>query len=121
MAKNTDLSPLAKGIKEGLEQAIVHAQGKPTPRTRETVVDSADVKAIRESLGMSQSEFASAYKIPLATLQNWEQRRRYPDATVSSYLWVIEKYPQEIKELHESRARYTMDQTFTVDEVYDED
>jgi putative transcriptional regulator len=111
MAKINELSPLAEGIAAGLKQAIAHATGEPTSRTRETIVYGVDAKAIRESLGISQSEFASAYKIPLATLQNWEQRRRHPDATVSAYLLAIEKYPQEIKMLHESREQYTTTQT----------
>jgi putative transcriptional regulator len=48
-----------------------------------------DVRAIREELGLSQQAFASAYRIPLATLKGWEQGRRQPDATASAYLSVI--------------------------------
>jgi putative transcriptional regulator len=46
---------------------------------------------------MSQSEFAEAYHIPLATLQGWEQGRRVPDATAAAYLAVIAKLPREAK------------------------
>jgi putative transcriptional regulator len=38
-----------------------------------------DVKAVRASLGASQSEFALMIGVSVATLQNWEQGRRYPD------------------------------------------
>jgi putative transcriptional regulator len=46
---------------------------------------------------MSQSELAEAYRIPLATLQGWEQGRRSPDATASAYLNVIARLPQEAR------------------------
>ncbi len=46
---------------------------------------------------MTQSEFAEAYRIPLATLQGWEQGRRAPDATASAYLNVIARLPREAK------------------------
>jgi putative transcriptional regulator len=37
-----------------------------------------DVKAVRERLGKSQSEFATMIGVSVATLQNWEQGRRRP-------------------------------------------
>ena len=93
------LSPLAKDIADGLQEAIAYAQGKPAMDTKETIVYTADAKAIREKLQLSQSEFATTYRIPLPTLQNWEQRRRTPDATASAYLWSIESYPQQIRDV----------------------
>ena len=35
---------------------------------------------------VSQKEFADRYGIPEATLQDWEQHRRKPDAATRSYL-----------------------------------
>jgi putative transcriptional regulator len=97
MAK--ELSPIAKDILEGLNNALAHARGKPTPGTIEHVVWIPDVKAIRRSLRMTQEEFARTYKIPVATLRGWEQRRRHPDATVSAYLCVIDRYPKEVQQV----------------------
>ena len=51
------------------------------------------VKEIRVSLGLSQAEFARRYRINLATLKNWEQNRREPDAVAISYLIVIKAIP----------------------------
>jgi len=96
------MSPFAQGILNGLQEAVAHAKGEPTPGTRETVIYTADSRAIREKLNMSQVEFAKAYKIPLSTLKNWEQGRRRPDATASAYLWSIERYPKEIKAGHQT-------------------
>jgi putative transcriptional regulator len=79
---------------ESLNEAVAHARGDKTG-ARVRVVEVPDAKAIRERLGMSQQEFARAYRIPLATLQGWEQGRRQPDATASAYLSVIASLPEE--------------------------
>jgi putative transcriptional regulator len=47
---------------------------------------------------MSQQEFSRVYRIPLATLKNWEQGRRQPDAPAAAYLQVIAKHPREARE-----------------------
>lgn len=71
------MTKFGEDIIEGLKEAIAYTSGEVTgAKTR--VVQVADVRAIRESLGMSQSEFAEAYRIPLATLKGWEQGRRSP-------------------------------------------
>lgn len=92
-----EMSPFASDILQGLENALAHARGEPTPGTIEHVVMVPDVKAIRRSLRMSQETFARTYRIPVATLKGWEQRRRLPDATVSAYLRVIQRYPKEVE------------------------
>ncbi len=83
---------IGQEILEGLEEAIAYADGKATG-VRVHTVNVPDVKAIRKKLGMSQSEFAGTYHIPLATLKGWELERRRPDATASAYLTVIAKNP----------------------------
>ncbi len=47
---------------------------------------------------MSQNRFSTAYRIPLATLKNWEQGRRQPDAPASAYLLAIKRRPREVME-----------------------
>jgi len=39
----------------------------------------ADVKAVRDTLKASQTEFALMIGVSVATLRNWEQGRRTPD------------------------------------------
>ena len=80
-----------------LEEAAVHAQGKGSI-AREHVINVPDVRAIREQLGLSQTAFANAYRIPLATLKGWEQGRRNPDATAAAYLSVIAQLPREARQ-----------------------
>lgn len=81
-----------------MEEAAAHAQGKGAAARVHTIA-VPDVRAIREELGLSQQAFASAYRIPLATLKGWEQGRRQPDATASAYLSVIARLPSEAREV----------------------
>jgi putative transcriptional regulator len=90
-----------------MEEAAAHATGKGTvarahivnvPDVRAHIVNVPDVRAIREQLGLSQTAFAEAYRIPLATLKGWEQGRRQPDATAAAYLSVIAQLPGEARQ-----------------------
>ena len=49
-----------------------------------------DVKAIREALGLSQSEFAARFGLRAKTVQNWEQGRSRPDESARVLLRVIQ-------------------------------
>lgn len=69
-----------------------------------------NVRKIRESLGMTQSGFASSFGISLATLRNWEQGRSEPDASMRSYLTVIQHDPEMvIHALDEERKKRKVD------------
>ncbi|UVC10208.1 helix-turn-helix domain-containing protein [Rhizobium sp. TH2] len=83
---------------ESMTQALDHARGNKVDGMRLTEVHVPDVRIIRESLHMSQSEFASSFRIPLATIKNWEQGRRRPDAPALAYLRVIERSPKTVIE-----------------------
>ncbi|MFC7738307.1 helix-turn-helix domain-containing protein [Roseomonas sp. GCM10028921] len=54
------------------------------------------VRLLRKQSGLSQSEFAKRYRIPLGTLRDWEQGRREPDAAALAYLRVIEREPEAV-------------------------
>jgi putative transcriptional regulator len=55
------------------------------------------VRALREKLGLSQSEFADRYQIALRTLQQWEQGRSVPDGPARAYLKVIARSPGAVQ------------------------
>lgn len=97
MTGKKKMSPLARDILDGLHEALAHARGRPTAGTVEHVVQVPDVKALREALGLSQSEFSETYNIPLPTLKGWEQRRRHPDATAAAYIRTIALFPNEAR------------------------
>jgi putative transcriptional regulator len=49
---------------------------------------------LRRNLGMTQTQFAKALRIPLATLRNWEQGRVLPDPAARSLLTVVARNPK---------------------------
>ena len=92
------MSSFGQDLIAAMEEAAVHAQGKGKVARIHTIA-APDVRAIRMGLGLSQQAFASAYRIPLATLKGWEQGRRQPDATASAYLSVIAGLPQQARDV----------------------
>jgi putative transcriptional regulator len=92
------MSKFGNELIESMKQAAAHARGRRVAGVRVTKVKMPDVKAIRRSLRMSQSRFASAYRIPLSTVKNWEQGRRHPDAPAAAYLLAIQRRPKEVME-----------------------
>ncbi len=50
----------------------------------------------RTATGLSQTAFAKRFGIPVATLRDWEQGRRAPDAASQSYLCVIARMPDAV-------------------------
>ena len=90
------ISPIVADIIEGLNEAILDAQGIYVDGIRKTTVYPVKPKDIRENLNMSQQEFSRAYGIPLSTLRNWEQGRRKLDNTAIAYLKAIMKFPKEV-------------------------
>jgi putative transcriptional regulator len=55
-----------------------------------------DIKAIRNKLHKSQSEFALMIGVSVSTLQNWEQGRRRPDGPARALLKVASENPEAV-------------------------
>jgi putative transcriptional regulator len=58
----------------------------------------ADIKAVREKLSVSQSEFALMIGVSVSTLQNWEQGRRQPEGPARALLKVAAENPKAVAE-----------------------
>ncbi len=56
----------------------------------------ADVRAIRERLALTQSEFALMIGVSVATLRNWEQGRRSPEGPARALLKVASENPEAL-------------------------
>jgi putative transcriptional regulator len=54
------------------------------------------IRRLRERLDLSQAQFATRFNIPPATIRDWEQGRRAPNATVRAYLKVIERETEAV-------------------------
>jgi putative transcriptional regulator len=51
-------------------------------------------QVLRKQLHMTQTEFARALRIPIATLRNWEQGRVLPDPAARSLLAIVARNPR---------------------------
>ncbi len=56
-----------------------------------------DVKAIRNSLGLTQGEFAARFCFEVNSVRNWEQERYPPDPSTRILLKIIEHYPDTVE------------------------
>ena len=84
--------------------ALADPDAQPIPKGSDEelaklgLIRGVNVKRLREGLGLTQEAFAAAYRIPVGTLRDWEQRRKNPDATARAYLTVIARNPQAVAE-----------------------
>jgi putative transcriptional regulator len=62
-------------------------------------IPEIDVRKVRTKMGLSQSEFATKFGLPPATLRNWEQGRSRPDAPTRVLLAVIAKHPEAVEDV----------------------
>jgi len=66
--------------------------------SRVTVFRPADVRAVRDKLGQSQTEFALMIGVSVATLRNWEQGRRRPEGPALALLRIATRNPRAVAE-----------------------
>jgi putative transcriptional regulator len=57
------------------------------------------VKVLRQRLGLTQTQFAEAFHLPVTTLRDWEQQRSVPDAPARALLLAIERNPAVMRRL----------------------
>jgi putative transcriptional regulator len=87
---------------ELMAAALSDPDSQPIPRGTEEelaklgLIPIPNVKRLRERLGMSQEAFAARYRIPVGTLRDWEQCRKFPDAPARAYLTVIARDPETV-------------------------
>jgi putative transcriptional regulator len=51
-------------------------------------------RVVRRRLGMTQDQFATALRIPVNTLRNWEQGRVKPDPAARSLMLIVYRNPE---------------------------
>ncbi len=87
-------------IIQGLNEAIAWTRGEnANARVTLAHVPEVDVRKVRTKMGLSQSEFATKFGLPPATLRNWEQGRSRPDAPTRVLLAVIAKHPEAVEDV----------------------
>lgn len=86
-----------RGMTEDAIERDLSSDPDASPPLTEAEGAALRVQRIRRKLGMSQTEFAAAFRIPAATLRDWEHARRAPEAAAVAYLRVIERDPQAVR------------------------
>jgi putative transcriptional regulator len=96
-------SKVARDILAGLEDALAYARGDETrgrvAQPSQNALPDIDVARIRKETGLSQAEFALAFRISIGTLKGWEQGRRRPDGPALVLLSAIRKDPKTMVRL----------------------
>ncbi|TMB12696.1 MAG: helix-turn-helix domain-containing protein [Deltaproteobacteria bacterium] len=89
--KDDLFAELLESVRQG--GAILRGKRRPSRAFR---FDEPDVRALRESYGLSQAKFAALMGISPGTLRNWEQGRRRPEGSARVLLGVVERHPQAV-------------------------
>ncbi len=82
---------------EGAKQALAFAKGGNAHGCAVHVPADIDVKAIREKISLSQSEFAKLFGLSKRTLEHWEHGRRVPSGPARAFLTVIAREPEAVR------------------------
>ena len=90
--KDDDFSELVTSIKEAGDIR----RGNRAP-SRVFEIGPVDIKAVRQRLQRSQSEFVLMIGVSVATLRNWEQGRRRPEGPARALLKVAAEEPEAIE------------------------
>ena len=91
---------LFEELVSSLQEAKAISKGK-APASRRFELVAPDAKAVREQIGLSQSEFARLMRVSVKTLQNWEQHRRNPTGPAAALLKIMSTAPDvALKSLH---------------------
>lgn len=86
-------------IAAGMNDAVAHANGDQNAARVHTPPPVVNVKRIRERLGLSQREFSDAIRVPIDTIQNWEQQRRTPQGPALVLLMVLDRNPEMVLQI----------------------
>jgi len=84
-------------IIESARQALAYTKEEAGHGCVAHVPDEIDVKAIREKIALSQSEFAKLFGLSQRTLEHWEHGRRVPSGPARAFLTVIAREPAAVR------------------------
>lgn len=90
------MSNFGKELVESAQEALEIAEGRAAP-PRTAAGEDIDVASIRKRLRLSQNKFAERFGLSVATVRDWEQKRRFPDRIAANLLRVIDHAPETVQ------------------------
>ena len=88
---------LGERLLDSMTELRAHLRGEiQLSETVYHVPPETDARALRETLRLSQTEFAALFGFNVRSLQDWEQGRRRPEIPIRAYLAVIQRDPQAV-------------------------
>jgi putative transcriptional regulator len=96
---------LFEEIKQGILDAKAHKKGKITLRTHKIskksrlTVSPALILAARQKLHMSRAIFALKLRVPLRTLEKWEQGETEPNDQAAALILMVIRFPDTLRRL----------------------
>jgi len=98
---------LYEGLKQGLEEAIADASGKPRRGTKSVLIKisdipeyrSKDIKMLRKKLNLTQAVFAKVMGVHIKTVEAWESGLNVPSGTAQRMLSLLE-HDSDLLEKH---------------------
>ena len=96
---------IAAEVLEGLREVREYRAGKRTLKTvrvepgplPELTPDA--IRRIREDLNLSRTVFAHMIRIPVRTVEGWEQGRSNPPGAATALILMAQKYPDTFERL----------------------
>ena len=86
---------LFKDLSKSIKEAGKIRRGR-AKASRTFKYDAVDIRKLRKSVKVSQSEFARMIGVSVDTVQNWEQGRRIPRGPAMALLRVFEENPKVV-------------------------
>ena len=82
---------------DAMTDADIARQIASNPDAAPDMAPEIDVRAIRRAAGMTQAQFAAAYKFSLRTVQEWERGAKEPSGPARTLLRAIKADPEGLQ------------------------
>lgn len=71
-----------------------HVKKQPAP-----TISSEEIQELRQSLNLSRAVFAEHLRVPVRTVEGWEQGRSKPTKHSALLLRMVQKYPDTLERM----------------------
>ena len=90
------MNKVGDDIIQGLQEALAYTRGEDVPGIRVHHIEDSniDLKAIRNSLRLTQEQMAQLFGTSVSGYRKWEQKTRRPSGAARTLMLVMEKEPE---------------------------